>query len=107
MYYVNFEYIDKTDVSNTSQFDFPSPVSSIYSQNSRFVEQYFIKKININSILYIYRRYIQPTQQRNLGNSYTRNTQYIILLFIGFFVVIFGLYFTSIQSSTVVLSPGN
>lgn len=95
-------------MSSTSQFDFPSPVSSIYSQNSRFVEQYFIKKININSILcIIYRRYIQPTQQRNLGNSYTRNTQYIILLFIGFFVVIFGLYFTSIQSSTVVLSPGN
>jgi len=77
---------NKIDVSNTSQFDFPSPVSSIYSQNSR--------------------RYIQPTQQRNLGNGYTRNTQYIILLFIGFFVVIFGLYFTSIQSSTVILPPG-
>lgn len=24
------------DVSNTSQFDFPSPSSSVYSQNSRF-----------------------------------------------------------------------
>ncbi|XP_001952027.2 inner nuclear membrane protein Man1 isoform X1 [Acyrthosiphon pisum] len=83
---MNQSQTDKNDVSNTSQYDFPSPVSSIYSQNSR--------------------RYIQPTQQRHLGNGYTRNTQYIILLFIGFFVVIFGLYFTSIQSSTVVLPPG-
>lgn len=40
-------------MSNTSQFDFPSPVSSIYSQNSRFVEQYFIKK-NIYKFYFIF-----------------------------------------------------
>ncbi|XP_050421228.1 inner nuclear membrane protein Man1 [Adelges cooleyi] len=77
---------NRTDVSSTSQFDLPSPVSPIYSQNSR--------------------RYIQPTHQRPQGNGYTRNTQYIILLFVAFFVVIFGLYFTSIQSSTIVLPSG-
>jgi len=39
-------------VSNTSQFDFPSPVSSIYSQNSRFVEQLYLKNNNINSVIF-------------------------------------------------------
>jgi len=36
-----FYSADKIDVSNTSQFDFPSPVSSIYSQNSRFAKQLY------------------------------------------------------------------
>lgn len=57
-------------------------------------------------IIFLIRRYVQPTQQRHLVNGYTRNTQYIILLFIGFFVVVFGLYFTSIQSNTVVFPSG-
>lgn len=38
-YYINLLSIiltDATDMSNTTQFDLPSPVSSIYSQNSRF-----------------------------------------------------------------------
>jgi len=103
-------------VSNTSHFDLPSPVSSIYSQNSRFAIQlyyvYLLEHKNENKYLniiffFFFRRYIQPTQQRHQGNGYTRNTQYIILLFITFFVVIFGLYFTSIQSSTIVLPSGN
>lgn len=51
------------------------------------------------------RSYIQPPQQRHYAN--TKNTPYIILLFVAFFVVIFGLYFTSIQSSTIVLPSGN
>jgi len=35
-------------VSNTSQFDFPSPVSSIYSQNSRFAKQLYKNNNNYN-----------------------------------------------------------
>ncbi|XP_050543880.1 inner nuclear membrane protein Man1 [Daktulosphaira vitifoliae] len=77
---------NKTDISNTSQFDMPSPISPIYTQNSR--------------------RYIQPIQQRPHSNSYTRNTQYIIFIVISFFVIIFGLYFTSIQSNSIVLPSG-
>lgn len=55
------------------------------------------------------RRNVQILQQKRKGSQYIRNAQYIYFLplIVGFFVAIFGLYFTSIQSSTVVLPSGN
>ncbi|XP_026804381.1 LEM domain-containing protein 2-like isoform X2 [Rhopalosiphum maidis] len=75
---------DKDNVSKTtSLFNSPSPISKISSKNLR-------------------KNFVQSTQQKNLIN-YTKNTQNIILLFVGFFAVIFGLYFISIQPNTTVL----
>jgi len=75
---------DKENVSKTtSLFNSPSPISKISSKHLR-------------------KNFVQSTQQNNLIN-YTKNTQNIILLFVGFFAVVFGLYFISIQPNTTVL----
>jgi len=75
---------NKDNVSKTtSLFNSPSPISKISSKNLR-------------------KNTFQSTQQKNLIN-YTKNTQNIILLFVGFFAVVFGLYFISIQPNITVL----
>lgn len=58
-------------------------------------------------MFFLNRKNFQSAQERYKQNLYTKNTQYIILLFIGFFVAIFGLYFISVQPSSVVLPTGN
>lgn len=49
-------------------------------------------------------KFPQLKYPRNYSTKFTQNT---ILLFVGFFAVIFGLYFISVQSSTTVLPTGN
>jgi len=79
---------DKFDETNASLFNSPSPIPKTYKQNSRKI--------------------IQPLQ-RYTGIKYInniKNSQNIILLFVGFFIVIFGLYFISLHPSTTILPSG-
>ncbi|XP_015377448.1 PREDICTED: uncharacterized protein LOC107171710, partial [Diuraphis noxia] len=76
---------EKNTVSKPSLFNSPSPISKITSRSLR--------------------KNYQSGQQKSLIN-YTKNTRHIIFLFVGFFSIIFGLYFISIQPTTTVLPPG-
>ncbi|XP_025202028.1 uncharacterized protein LOC112599365 [Melanaphis sacchari] len=67
----------------TSLFNSPSPISKMPSKSLR-------------------KNFVQSTRQKNLIN-YTKNTQIIMLLFVGFFAVCFGLYFVAVQPSKTVL----
>lgn len=65
-----------------------------------------MKNIIITIYLIVSRKINQFAQQKYRGNYHTRCTQNITLL-VGFFVVIFGLYFISIPSNTTLLPSGN
>jgi len=60
----------------------------------------------IKILIYYRKNFVQSTQQKSFI-SYTKNTQNIILLVVGFFAVVFGLYFISIQPNTTVLPTSN
>ncbi|XP_022171716.1 uncharacterized protein LOC111034687 isoform X2 [Myzus persicae] len=75
---------EKDTVSKPSLFNSPSPISKITSRSLR--------------------NNYQSAQPKSLIN-YMKNSQHIIFLFVGFFAIIFGLYFISIQPTTTVLPP--
>ncbi|VVC30133.1 Hypothetical protein CINCED_3A018232 [Cinara cedri] len=73
--------------TNTALFNSPSPILKPSTHNLR-------KNVRKSTLSQFPRNY------------YTMNIQNLILLIIGFFTVILGLYFISLQPSTVVLPSG-